>query len=456
MSERCVLELSLKTEKWQEDIVDKRLEVQRQVYNAMLGAELKKYKLLQTNKEYKENTEKIYEYARNGKKTDVAYKDAAKRTNELLREYGFSEFSFKKESMKYGAYYTGSVSSKVCDMSVASPMWRAFEDMLFRKGDTVHFKKKGTVNSVVTDGKSFLRVVDEDGKTVLSRTNEKKLFISYGLRGHKILSIPIKLNLKNEYELEMLSKPFKQVRIVRRKEKGKNKYYVQLCLEGKPAVKFDKETGEIKHPVGNGKIGIYVTTKFVTVATDDRIVTYQLSEGVPDYSEKLAELNQFMDRSRRATNPDNFNEDGTIKKGIIVEGQRKPLKWNYSKSYNRAKGEYAELKRLERVKRELHHRKLTNEILSFGDELHINDYSFAFAARRSDGEEFDENGKQKSKKRAGKNIGENAPAMLISMLEKNVIAAGGSIKKYNLSEETDYETTRYAGEKWAAFLKQIT
>ena len=40
---RCVLTLPLKTEKWQEDVINKRLEIQRQIYNAMLGYELKRF-----------------------------------------------------------------------------------------------------------------------------------------------------------------------------------------------------------------------------------------------------------------------------------------------------------------------------------------------------------------------------------------------------------------------------
>jgi hypothetical protein len=108
----------------------------------------------------------------------------------------------------------------------------------------------------------------------MSREKEDKLFIVYGLRGHKVLKMPIKFNINNPYEIEMLSMPIKQIRILRRKEKGKWKYYTQLCVDGKPAIKFDKETGEIKHPMGIGKVGVYLTTTTVTIATKDHIYSH--------------------------------------------------------------------------------------------------------------------------------------------------------------------------------------
>lgn len=453
---RCVLTLPIKTEKWQEDVINKRLEIQCQIYNAMLGYELKKFNELKRNPEYKEATNTLYECASNGRKDCGEYKVAGKRRTELLRDYGFTEFSFVADSYNFAKHFSENMSAVASMFSVGKVMWRAFETMLFGKGDMVHFKKVGSINSVVTDGKSFLRIVDASNKTVMKRTDETALFVSYGLRGRKVLKMPIKFSLKNEYELEMLAMPIKQVRLLRRKEKGVYKYYTQLCLDGEPAIKFNKETGELKHPVRDGKVGVYITTKNVTVATKDRIINYSLSEGCPNYSDRIAELQRYMDNSRRATNPDNFNEDGTIKKGIVIDGERHRLKWTFSNRYNKAKNEVTELKRLERVHRELHHQKLANEILALGNDIRVNEYSFKMAAMRSKEDELKENGTPASKKRGGKNISENAPAMLISMIEQKLSRAeDGVLTKYRLNEESGFSESRYDGDKWAVYLLNL-
>lgn len=453
---RCVLTLPIKTEKWQADVINKRLEIQRQVYNAMLGYELKKFNELKRNPEYKEATNTLYECASNGRKGCAEYKAAGKRRTELLREYGLSEFTFVTDANNCAKHFSENMSSVASSLSIGKVMWRAFDTMLFGKGDIVHFKKVGTINSVATDGKSFLRIVDASNKTVMKRKDENTLFVLYGLKGHKVLKMPIKFSLKNEYELEMLAMPIKQVRLLRRKEKGVFKYYVQLCLDGEPAIKFNKETGELKHPIKDGKVGVYITTKNVTVATPERIINYSLSEGCPNYSDRITELQRYMDNSRRASNPENFNDDGTIKKGIMVNGERQRLKWTFSNRYKKAKDEVAELKRLEKVHRELHHQKLANEILALGNDLRINEYSFKMAMKRSEKDELKENGTPASKKRGGKNIGENAPSMLISMIERKLANVEDAVvTKYRISDEPGYEESRYDGDKWSAFLLNL-
>ncbi|WP_459566523.1 hypothetical protein [Clostridium sporogenes] len=47
-----VLTLPLKTEKWQEDILEKRLNIARQIYNACLGEIFSRYRLMKRQKEY--------------------------------------------------------------------------------------------------------------------------------------------------------------------------------------------------------------------------------------------------------------------------------------------------------------------------------------------------------------------------------------------------------------------
>jgi len=453
MSTRCVLTLPLKTEIWQEDIINKRLEIGRRIYNNMLAYELKKYRELQESEEYKSVTETLFELAKNENKGCPEYKTAGKKRNELLREHGFSEFGFIADVAMFSSKYSEHIGATAASISIAKPMWTAFETMLYSKGDMVHFKKKGSMNSIATDGKSFLRLTDARGKTLVQRTEEKELFVTYGnVRGkNNAIHLPVCYDIKNNYEMEMLSMKIKQIRIVRKKEKGVYKYYVQFCVEGKPAVKYTV-SGEEKHPIGTGRIGLFVTTSNVTVASEKGIRKYSLSDGVADHSERIDELLRYMENSRRAMNSDNYNEDGTIKKGIMVEGERRPLKWKYSKGYYKAKDELSELYRLEKIHRELHHHKLANDILSLGNDIRTNDYSFAYAARRSEKDEMKKDGTPASKKRGGKNINKNAPAFLIEIIAKKLKYMDKEIVKIRLNDIPEFKDAVRSPEYWAEYL----
>ena len=66
-----------------------------------------------------------------------------------------------------------------------------------------------------------------------------------------------------------------------------------------------------------------------------------------------------MDRSRRATNSQNYNEDGTIKKG------RKT--WRYSNHYKKLKEKHSELCRINAINRQLAINEDANYLRSLGD-----------------------------------------------------------------------------------------
>ena len=73
------------------------------------------------------------------------------------------------------------------------------------------------------------------------------------------------------------------------------------------------------------------------MVSKNQAILKELPHSVELYKEEKALLQQAMDRSRRATNPDNYNADGTIKSG--------KKKWHYSKRYNKLMLQLKELQR---------------------------------------------------------------------------------------------------------------
>ena len=451
MAEISVITFPLKTEKWQEYVLFKRFEICRQIYNSMLGYELKQYRKMLRRKEYKDSIEVIYSayQADNDKekkkiKASEEYKAATKTQKELIKEYGFSEFSFGANAIHFAEHFKTIIPTKVAQMSIGTPMWAAFDKLLFGNGEMVHFKRYDTFSSIVTDGKSAVRIVSEDGKTTRKLDSRMQYYCVYTSKEGKNLKMPLKIDRKDLYMLEMMERDIHTVRICRKKVKGKYKYSVQLSVTGAPAIKYNKDGGEL-HPVGNKKLGVYIDTTSITI-TDDKSTKHINITFKNDIEDKKAELQRYMDASRRANNPDNFNDDGTIKKGIIKDGKRTHLTWNNSKGYLKAKDNLANLLRVQAEQRKLRANKIANEIMALGADICINDYPFQVAAMRKkfpEGEEFDEKGKPKKKKKAGKKIGENAPAMIVTILDNKLKGRGyAGVKKVKL-KDIDYQMSDY-------------
>ena len=82
-----IIQFSLKTEKYQEDILNKRFEIARRIYNSLVNITQKRYKEMVKTKEYR----KILASLTNNNKKD---KTVWKKINDIRKRYGMSEYSF--------------------------------------------------------------------------------------------------------------------------------------------------------------------------------------------------------------------------------------------------------------------------------------------------------------------------------------------------------------------------
>lgn len=99
--QRFVLNLKLKTQPYQEDVLDKRFEVGRKMYNALLGKSLKRYKEMTKTKRWRENQEelsKIYKSFKGDKKQlNKLCKPYYEIRNNMLQEYRLNEYSLHED-----------------------------------------------------------------------------------------------------------------------------------------------------------------------------------------------------------------------------------------------------------------------------------------------------------------------------------------------------------------------
>jgi hypothetical protein len=169
------------------------------------------------------------------------------------------------------------------------------------------------------------------------------------------------------------------------------RYFVQLALEGVP---YQKP----KHQIGSDTVGLDLGPS--TIALVPREGTPRLevlcAELTPDTS-AIHRLQRQMDRQLRANNPENYDEQGRIKK----RGKQRLL-WKHSKRYLATRRRKATRERKLAAHRKSLHGRLVHEIVAVGTTIITEKISY-----------------RAWQKQFGKSVGLRAPGMFIEMLESH-------------------------------------
>ena len=88
-----IVQFPLKTEKYQEDILDKRFEIGRQIYNSLVNVTQKRYKEMIKTTKYRNLMSKL---SGDKKKDKLIWKEIS----EIRKQYGMSEYSFHADVKK--------------------------------------------------------------------------------------------------------------------------------------------------------------------------------------------------------------------------------------------------------------------------------------------------------------------------------------------------------------------
>jgi len=191
----------------------------------------------------------------------------------------------------------------------------------------------------------------------------------------------------------------KYARILWRHVKGHKRWYVQLVKEGSPPQKYDFDQ------IGR-TAGLDVGPSTVAVVGDDVVGLVQFAPSVTEPWALLRTLQRAQDRSRRATNPDNYAPNGQVKKGR--------LRWQYSERYQQRRAQIADIQRRLAAGRRRDHGHLTNQILVEATRIHTEALSYlAF------------------QKCFGRSVKVRAPGAFIQQLTRKAESAGGEVVHLN-------------------------
>ena len=189
----------------------------------------------------------------------------------------------------------------------------------------------------------------------------------------------------------------------------------------------------------------------IAVVSKNKLIHQELGESVVNIEKTIKKLNRQIDRQRRANNPDNYNDDGTIKRDTKTFKK----KWVKSKRMQKVESKRRELygKRSRRLKQS--HEMLANKILTkCGTNIVLETMNYQGLAKKSKETEISEKtGKFKRKKRFGKSISNHAPSKLESILKIKLSYINKELLKLKNKDIKASQYNHFTGEYQKAELK---
>ncbi len=365
-----ILELPLRTSPADEACLHKRLEAGRQLYNGCLGEALKRLALMQQSRAYRRTVSMA-----KGRERSRAFRD-------LRKQFGLTDPAMQSHAirLKNACHIRDHLDTHTAQ-KIASRAFGAVIMYATGKRGRPRFKSRNRFNSI-------------EGKT-----NASGIRYRDGQLKWKGLDIPCMVERDDPVVRHGLSSPVRYNRILRRNLNGGYRFYIQLILEGKP---YQKPANRI----GGGTVSLDVGVSTVAYFNGRKAGLREFCPGLNRASRKIRLIQRAMDRSKRASNPENFNEDGTVKSG--------KLRWSFSKRYIRLRAKLAEAYRRQAAQRKSLHGRLANEVLSYGRDIRVESQSY----REFQG-------------KFGRVAGYRAPGLFVAMLARKAGNAGGSVVELN-------------------------
>jgi len=199
---------------------------------------------------------------------------------------------------------------------------------------------------------------------------------------------------KHGYMQEALARRTKYCRLLWRVIGGERRWFVQLVQEGRSPRKYATADGAY--------VGIDIGPSSVAVVGDRAANLVRLAPSVEQPWKEIRRLQRRLDRSRRATNPDCFNADGTWKGGAKFTVR--------SKRYEAARKELAETERVLAERRRRDHGRLCNHVLAQGNIIQAESLSYKAFQRAF-----------------GRSVKVRAPGSLVTQLARKAESAGGKL-----------------------------
>ena len=365
-----VCEVPLRVAPAQEQVVLARLEAARQVYNACLGEAKRRVGLVRQSK--------VFQRARTLQRDDPTRRTlfAQARAAFACSEYGLHAYASEVRQSWLGEH----LDSNTCQ-KLASRAYAAANRLLLGQARRVRFKGRHQLDSV-------------EGKTNTSGLRWRGTQVEWNG-----LVLPARLDRRDPVQSHGLDAPVKYVRLVRRKQGLRNRFYAQLVCEGVP---YQKP----QHRLGLGIVGLDLGPSALAVVSEQAALLEAFCPEVAPDAKALRRLDRQLDRQSRANNPANYDERGRVKRG------RK--RWMVSRRQHKVQTRRREVYRKLAATRKRSHGQLAHRVLALGDIFQLEQLSY-----------------RAWQKTYGKSVQLCAPGMFVERLLRLAASAGGTVVLIN-------------------------
>ena len=404
------VQLLLKTSKYERHEIDRRFHALAHLHNVCVKHARKCMIRLQHDKRYAELRQLYNELVKKekmSKEEKSQKKKLAKQLAACRTEQGLSKASLEHYIKVCGKQFSKLLSSQQVQAE-ADRVWCGVERCLFGNGKELHFKKLMDFDTI--GGKS-----NKNG----ARFDLDAMYVNW-------LGLSLKCYLpKSEnslsYVWESLKGKISYCNIKRLMFSSGWRYYAEIVVSGAAPTRVS---------IGTSTMGIDPGVSTIAGVSEDACVLEELAPNAIQYEKKIQKISQRMDRSRRISNPNKYNEDGTINRS-----NRDP--WKYSKNYVKM------CRLLKSLYRKKHayiidsHRKLCNKLITIARYFPVEKMHFqALQKKATDTKDGTVKviQKYKRKKRFGRSINRRAPARFLLELKRKAEAVGGVYAEVDTKE----------------------
>ncbi|WP_246189595.1 hypothetical protein, partial [Methylacidimicrobium cyclopophantes] len=379
----------------------KRLDAARQIYNASLGEALRRLSLMRQSKDWRlaSSLPKTVVGGQSGKR--IRNKERSDLFRKMQERFGFSSASIQKfaeacrDACSIGEHL-GSHDTQTTSLRA----FRAAQAYALGIRGRPRFKTANRFHSVAGKGDAVIRFRKEPVPAVHWAG----------------LILPLRLDRKDKlgWQRDAQDSRTKYVRVIRRTIRGRERWYCQLVQEGvAPQVR----------PVGDGRVGSDIGPSMIAYVGEKEASLEKICPEVEQPWKEIRRIQRALDRSRRETNPGNYDSLGRVKRGAN--------RWIRSGRYLGKLRKLSETERRLAAARKTSHGALANRILAQGKTIKGEDLCY-----------------RSWQKNFGRSVKVRAPGMLVERIRRKAESAGGGwididARKTRLSQ-FDHTTGKYA------------
>lgn len=345
-------------------------------------------------------------------------------------EYGVSWDFCRKAMIPIGKKFK---LPSVFALTRAEDIWKGVEKVLYEEGKMIHFQRRGDlpilrakqIERIITvkninnhlilscDGITFSPIIKDRFER-----DEADAVLDYLAHSEEVDEKAAKLFSETGKILDTYRPCYAALKCEEIRERLR--VFIHLTIEGKAMAKFNKD-GSYRHKYGTGIIGCDIGTQTVAYTSDKECGLKNLAErgnAISRSERKERILLRRLDRSIREMNPQNFNDDGTVKKRCG--------KWTFSKNYVENRKKLSSLHRKNSINRHLAIREDVNHMRSLGD-VFITEAKNAkkLMLRSKETTVNEKTWRTNRKKRFGKSVRNRCPGYFQSHVKDVFLLTGG-------------------------------